>query len=248
MNQSALKELESKVAEKWSEILSQPQAIQFANSLMGKDRRIYALYLTQVYHYAFHTARNQALVAVNPANKDIHYMQFCLEHALEETGHELMALHDLRSMGVAINDPENEMPPALIPTKLLIAYLYRVATDGNPVQRLGYSYWAESSYGHIRKFMDELSSNMNLDKKQMTFFYNHSAIDDKHAKDVENILLKVCKTQADWDAVTETALVTLDLTHQILKAVIGEYEKLVRGLPSQFEILKGLKEEVGELN
>jgi len=202
---------------------------------------VYALYLTQVYHYASHTARNQALVAVNPNNRDIHYMQFCLEHALEETGHELMALHDLRSLGVVINDPEKEMPPALPSTQLLIAYLYRVAMHENPVQRLGYSFWAETSYGYIRDFMDNLSNNMQLDKKQMTFFYNHSTIDDKHAKDVEKILLHICKTEDDWKAVTQSAMITLDLTYQILRSVIDEYEKLVKNEPSDFAILNSLE-------
>lgn len=231
--------LEQLIADKWRSILEQPQALQFSGSLMGKDRRVYAIYLTQVYHYAFHTARNQALVAVNPSNTHIHYMQFCLEHALEETGHELMALHDLRAIGIPINDPAKDMPPALPPTQLLIAYLYRVAQHGNPVQRLGYSFWAERSYGYIREFMDGLRTGMGLDKTAMTFFYSHASIDDKHAKDVEDILLEVCQTGADWQAVTDTALVTLDLTHQIIKAVLDEYGRLVRHEPSPFAIVNG---------
>jgi Iron-containing redox enzyme len=233
--------LENSIAAKWAEILQEPQALQFAGSMMGKDRRVYALYLTQVYHYACHTARNQALVAVNPANKNIHYMQFCLEHALEETGHELMALHDLRAMGVVIDDAETQMPPALTPTQLLIAYLYRVAEHGNPVQRLGYSFWAERSYEYIRGFVDMLSSNMQLDKTKMTFFYSHSVIDDKHAKDVEDIIMKVCITDEDWYAVQQTAMITLGLTHQIIKAVLEEYGKLVRNEPSAFTMLNCLQ-------
>ncbi len=237
LNHSKFQELEQAIAKKWQTFLEQPQALQFINSLMGKDRRIYALYLTQVYHYAFHTARNQALVAVNPENRNIHYMQFCLEHALEETGHELMALHDLRAIGVDIQDPEAEMPPTLTPTKLLIAYLYWISQTGNPVQRLGYSFWAERSYSYIKNFMDNLRSSMALNRADMTFFYSHSAIDDKHAKDVEDILMKVCNTEEDWAAVSEAAIITLDLTHQIIKAVLDEYAKLVRSESSNFELL-----------
>ena len=241
MNQ--LEQLDHRISDKWTSILEQPQALQFSRSMMGKDRRVYALYLTQVYHYAFHTARNQALVAVNPANTNIKYMQFCLEHALEETGHELMALHDLKSIGFDIKDPLKEMPPALPATQLLIAYLYRIAQHGNPVQRLGYSFWAERSYGYIRDFMDSLSGSMKLEHRQMTFFYSHSSIDDKHAKDVEEIVLHVCKTDDDWKAVTESAMITLDLTHGIIQAVLAEYEKLVRKEPSSFEVLNILLTE-----
>ena len=237
---SELQKLDAIISQKWEEILTQPQAVNFAGSLMGHDRRVYALYLTQVYHYAFHTARNQALVAVNPANVNTKYMQFCLEHALEETGHELMALHDLRSIGVPINDPAKDMPPAMVATELLIAYLYWVSTHGSPVQRLGYSYWAERSYDFIGKFVDDLGNNMDLSKRQMTFYHNHATIDDKHAKDVEKILLSVCETEEDWKQVTKVAVTTIDLTHQILISVIDEYEKLVEEQHSQYAILNCL--------
>jgi thiaminase len=240
MRHQKFEELENLIAEKWRTFLEQPQARQFKDSIMGRDKRIFALYMTQVYHYAFHTARNQALVAVNPANTNTHYMQFCLEHALEETGHELMALHDLRSIGVRINDPDTEMPPAMVPTQLLVAYLYWVSSNGNPLQRLGYSFWAERSYEYIRDYIDELTVSMGLDKHQMTFFYNHSAIDDKHARDVENILIKACKTEEDWRAVIQTSVITLDLTFQIVKAVVDEYEKLVRGQGSDYSIINSL--------
>ena len=235
-----LHHLDDLISGKWEEILSQPQALNFANSIMGKDRRVYALYLTQVYHYAFHTSRNQAMVAVNRMNKNTQYMQFCLEHALEETGHELMALHDLKSMGVPITDPEIDMPPPLIPTELLIAYLYWVSSNGNPVQRLGYSYWAERSYGFISNFVEALTSDLKLRKNQMTFYYNHANIDDKHAKDVEQILLKVCKTDDDWNQVAKVAITTIDLTHEILRSVLKEFGKLVNGENSEYYIINNV--------
>ena len=235
-----LEKLDAVISQKWEEILSQPQAVNFAGSLMGRDRRVYALYLTQVYHYAMHTARNQALVAVNRSNVNIKYMQFCLEHALEETGHELMALHDLRTIGVPIEDPEQEMPPPMPATELLIAYLYWVSSHGLPVQRLGYSYWAERSYDFIGAFIDDLGLNMQLSKTQMTFYHNHATIDDKHAKDVEKILLAVCKTKEDWKQVTKVAVTTIDLTHQILISVIEEYNRLLDGEESDYGMLNCL--------
>jgi hypothetical protein len=237
---SQLKQLDAVISLKWEEILQQPQAVNFAGSLMGRDRRVYALYLTQVYHYAFHTARNQALVAVNPANVNTKYMQFCLEHALEETGHELMALHDLRSIGVPIEDPGKDMPPPMVATELLIAYLYWVSMNGSPVQRLGYSYWAERSYDFIGAFIDDLGLNMSLTKTQMTFYHNHASIDNKHAKDVEKILLSVCRTEDDWKQVTKVAVTTIDLTHQILISVLEEYGRLLEGEESDYAILNCL--------
>ncbi len=236
----SIKDIDNMISRKWEEILSQPQALNFAESLMAKDRRVYALYMSQVYHYAFHTSRNQALVAVNRRNTDIRYMQFCLEHALEETGHELMALHDLRAIGVPVSG-EEDMLPCMSSTELLIAYLYWVSTQGNPVQRLGYSYWAERSYGMIGSFVNGLTSSLGLSKTQMTFFYNHSAIDDKHAKDVEDIIIKVCKTEDDWDSVYKVAETTIDLTFGIISEVLREYEALQKGHSSRFTVLNQLQ-------
>ncbi|HYV93087.1 MAG TPA: iron-containing redox enzyme family protein [Chitinophagales bacterium] len=238
---SPITALDRLIAEQWEKILSQPQALNFAGSLMGKDRRVYALYLTQVYHYTYHTARNQALVGVNLKNTDVHYMQFCFEHAMEETGHELMALHDLRSMGVEISEVERDMPPALPQTELLIAYLYWISQQGSPVQRLGYSYWAERSYHLIGPFVQQLTGNLKLEKSQMTFYYNHAAIDDKHAKDVEKILLHVCKTDDDWKQLMKAAAMTIELTHGIIQSVLKEYEKLVNGEESEFGLLRNMQ-------
>jgi thiaminase len=238
-NTEQLEKLEATIANMWEEILSHPFVSQITSSDSAVDVRLYAIYLTQVYHYTWHTARNQALVAVNPANKNIHYMQYCLEHALEETGHELMALHDLRSLGLSVTNPQQEFP-LLDTTELLIAYLYWVSSQGNPVQRLGYSFWAEKSYAYIGPVMEALMSHLNLDKTQMTFFYNHAHIDEKHAREVEETLLKICATPEDWRAVTKTAVASLKLTYHILQQVLEEYLLLDEQVDSAFTFLNGL--------
>jgi hypothetical protein len=231
-----LSELQQLVKAQWKQALADPKIASFMDTAAANDRRIIAIYLIQVYHYAFHTARNQALVGVNLMNTDPHYMRFCFEHALEETGHELMALHDLRALGITFNNAR-EIPPPLQSTELLIAYLYYVATHGNPVQRLGYSYWSETSYSFIRTFMDMIITSMDLQKNQLTFFYSHSNIDEKHAKDVEAILLKVCKTDQDWDDVRKVAKVTLELTNSMFHESFAEFLKLVNNEPSRYSAI-----------
>ncbi|MGB0523615.1 MAG: iron-containing redox enzyme family protein [Flammeovirgaceae bacterium] len=231
-----LNELEALIRSEWKQALSQPRIANFVDTAAASDRRIIAIYLIQVYHYAFHTARNQALVGINLANTDTKYMQFCFEHALEETGHELMALHDLQTMGIRFKD-RIAIPQALPATELLIAYLYYVASQGNPVQRLGYSYWSETSYSFIRAFMDMLMQSMKLEKSQMTFFYSHSHIDDKHAKDVAEIIVKVCKTDKDWEAVMRVAKTTLKLTNDMFHESFEEFLKLTRGEASAYAFI-----------
>jgi hypothetical protein len=241
---AALVALDETIANRWQEILAQPLALNFLNSAAAGDPRLYAMYLTQVYQYTWHTARNQALVGVNPANTNVHYQKYCFEHALEETGHELMALHDLRALGVPLQDPQRELPPPFPATELLIAYLYWVSAQGNPVQRLGYSYWAEKSYDYVRPFVETMQGRMKLKHSQMTFFHNHATIDEKHAREVEEILIKVCKTPADWRAVQRVAETTLRLTADILTTVVEEYFKLVENSSDVFALLNSLKREI----
>jgi hypothetical protein len=234
MNQ--LHELQALIESEWKQALAQPRIAHFFDTAASNDRRIIAIYLLQVYHYAFHTARNQALAGINLNNANVQYMQFCFEHAMEETGHELMALHDLKTIGITFQN-RTVIPAPLPSTELLIAYLYYVASQGNPVQRLGYSYWSETSYSFIRAFMDMLMKNMDMDKNQMTFFYNHAHIDDKHARDVANILVKVCKTEDDWAAVKRTAKITLGLTNDMFNESFEEFLKLTKGEESPYSFI-----------
>ena len=231
-----IEELQALIRSEWKQALSEPRIANFVDTAAANDRRIIAIYLIQVYHYAFHTARNQALVGANLDNTHTQYMQFCFEHALEETGHELMALHDLASIGIKFEGRET-IPEPLPSTELLIAYLYYVATQGNPVQRLGYSYWSETSYSFIRAFMEMLTQSMDLKKSQMTFFFSHSHIDDKHAKDVANILEKVCTTEADWKAVMKVAKITLGLTRNMFHEAFEEFLKLSRDETSDYSFI-----------
>ena len=235
--------LDAMIKAKFDAYLSRPEIIEFIAQFMGADKRPYATFLTQVYYYTSHTARNQALVGSNLANTHVKYMQFCFEHALEETGHELMALHDLKAMGVPIVDVDKDMPPMLPATELLVSYLYWVSVQGNPLQRLGFSYWAERSYGVMGHIIDTMVEQLGLDKKQMTFYFNHSDIDDKHAKDVENILLVTCNTVADWKAVYRVAETTIDVSMQMMDQSITAYKALSEGNNPEFDILNAIKPE-----
>ena len=83
------------------------------------DKRLYAIYLTETFHYTKHNAKNQALVATRMESINPNYAKFCLKHALEEVGHEFMALHDIQNMGYKLD--EKSLPEALPATKTLVA-------------------------------------------------------------------------------------------------------------------------------
>lgn len=232
-----LEALDALVKETFQRELRRPFVLGFLQSPVSADRRMYALYLTQVYAYTSHVARNQALVGSRLDNRDTHYQRFCFEHALEETGHELMALHDLRALGVPITDPHTELPPPLPATEQLIAWLYWVSAHARPVARMGFSYWAERAYPYGEGFLTAVQARMKLDRSVMTFWYVHRGLDDKHADDVEKALVQACRTDADWEAVERTATVTIGLCFDMIEQAVRECEKLLRGDPSPYAFL-----------
>jgi thiaminase len=222
--------LEQRISATWAEILdNSPLAASIRTGQFSRE--LYMIYMLETYHYTSHNARNQALAGVAHPETPV-YMKFCFDHAAEEVGHEMMALHDLCSLGRT--DDELTLPAPLSSTETLIAYLYWVSKNGNPFRRLGYSFWAESSYHYINPLVDKVKEQLGLKDSQLTFFVAHSAIDEEHARDVRNVIERVAKTQSDWDAIGETAEVSLRLTGRMLHDVHAEYQKLVGGFPSRY--------------
>lgn len=232
-----LARLNETVTRTWERILDNSRFVRTIRE--GKlDKRLYALYLTQTYEYTRHNARNQALVGVLAKDGNPQYQKFCFEHAMEETGHELMALHDAHSMGLP---KDTKLPGALPATEVLVAYLYWVSAQGNPVQRLGYSFWAENSYQHINPLIEKIRDTLQLKNSQMTFFVAHSAIDKEHAEEVERMLLQHCRTEQDWHDVERVAITSLKLTGDMLEDVYWEYQALADGKSSSYDFLNALK-------
>ena len=229
--------LDARMRETWDAILGQSPLIRTVKGGCD-DRRLYALYLIETFQYTRHNAQNQALVGVRLTPGHTTYLQFCLRHAAEEAGHEQMALHDLKAIGV---DPAPVTTLAPMPsTEVLVAYLYWVSIQGNPVQRLGYSYWAENSYHYIGPVLKAIQTQMKLDPKQMTFFVEHATIDTRHAEQVKQMIARGARSEQDWQDIGRVLEISLRLTGNILTDVQREYERLQAGAPSPYAFLQVL--------
>jgi hypothetical protein len=200
------------------------------------DKRLYAIYLTETYHYTRHNSRNQALIATRPEHIDPRYLKFCLRHAEEEVGHELMALHDIKSMGYQVS--EESLPKPLNSTITLISYLYHIAQHGDPLARLGYSFWAERSYQYIRPLLNLLSSGLGIEKKAMTFFNEHSEIDIDHAKLVDETINRFAKESKDFEAMGDCLETSLRLTSKMMDEVLEEFIKVKEGKETRYKFLQ----------
>jgi pyrroloquinoline quinone (PQQ) biosynthesis protein C len=232
-----LAKLKTKLDQEWADLFRTSSFIK-AVQAGEATKALYGLYLLETYHYTRHNARNQALVGVRSEEHDPQYQRFCFHHAADEAGHELMALHDVRSLGVS--DVQSKLPAPLPETTTLVAYLYWISFQGNPAQRLGYSFWAENCYEHILPLMGQVTEKLGLTSAQTTFFVAHADIDVEHAAQVQAMLVRQCRTAEDWAAVAEVMTVSLRLTGRMMDAVYDEYLRLTAGTSDRCDFLRAL--------
>lgn len=221
----------------WASILTDANWAAFI-SAGNFDVRLYGIYLVETYHYVMHNPRHQALVGALCKDQPFKYIKFCYQHAEEETGHEMMAYHDLASLGFG-NSPI-PIPAPHSSTEVFIAYLYWVSTHGNPLRRLGYSFWAEDSYGYIAPLLQRLKETLRLEGSQMTFLVSHASIDEKHAQDIEEMVGTLCRSDEDWQAVEEVMRTSLKLQSEMLEQVVKSYQTLRDGGRSPYAFLDRL--------
>ncbi len=210
----------------WDRELSRSKFINFIENNQV-PKHLYAQYLIETYHYTQHNALNQALVGARMDINNFSYQRFCFHHAEEEVGHQMMALNDINNMGYRFD--ENELPKALPQTTVLIAYLYWISTQGNPIQRLGYSFWAENCYSYIAPILKKVRTDLDLADKHMTFFVAHAEIDSDHSAEVERMIKKVCLTEQDSRDLSEVMETSLVLTVNMMDAVFEDYQAFRAG-------------------
>lgn len=232
-----LETLKETLDNSWDNILAQSSFVQGITT-GNFDDRLYAMYLVETCHYTVHNPRHQALVGVRAEDHGPGYQRYCFQHAEEETGHELMALHDMMSLG--LEEGTFALPPPLPDTEILIAYLYWISGQGNPLQRLGYSFWAEQSYSYIAPLIQKIQVTLGLTASQMTFLTAHAQIDVTHAKEVTDMVVQQCKTEQDWCDIERVMVTSLDLTSRMMDLVYREYEKLRDGENSPYTFLNVL--------
>jgi len=215
-----LAELETVVEEGWAQV----HRGRFWPLLRerGLSPQMYQTIMTELFHYTRHNSINQAFAAWKVDASDIGLLRFCYDHAAEELGHEKMVEKDLASAGLLTPGLLERAP--LPPTQALIGYLYYVGLAEGAVPRLGYSFWAETSYGHIAELLQHMRDDLNLQDRQMTFFVAHAAIDNRHAKQVRGAVSRFATTSMQQQRVMQVARTTLYLTGQILETIADAFE------------------------
>jgi hypothetical protein len=146
-----------------------------------EDKAFYIEYLAQSYHYVFYSTRMLAKAASNCSKAQQNYYTRCVRHMAEEKAHELLAIHDLKILGINIEDhPENGITRAMWEPQF-----YKI--ERQPTSLLGYILGLE--YLTVRKYADVYERIKKVHgEKACTFVKTHAEEDPDHVeKAVEQI-------------------------------------------------------------
>jgi pyrroloquinoline quinone (PQQ) biosynthesis protein C len=207
-----LARLDDSIADLWARASASDFWRQIVET--GYSSELYRVTMVQIFHYTRHNSINQAVAAFRTEPGQMQLLRYAYGHAKDELGHENMILHDLKSIGL-MSDGEVIDPP-LPATDALINYLYGIALREGATARLGYSYWAESSYEHVGPLLVSAKKSLGLTDRNMTFFVAHSEIDQEHVEQVRAAIGRAVTTPEQADSVHRVAVTSLWLTIQLL--------------------------------
>ncbi len=191
------------------------------NNTISKE--LYLILMSEIYKYVLRNPINQAAACINIPNHVNRnaMLRYILKHSTEELGHEQMIVRDLKSINIL--DMSKLEEPALPATEALIGYLESVPHRYGATARLGYSFWAEDAYDHIREVTTKIRGDLSLNDSNMTFFVAHEKIDKHHSAQVVDAINQFCVTPEDRAQILTVARTTLYLTGKMLDGVAENY-------------------------
>jgi pyrroloquinoline quinone (PQQ) biosynthesis protein C len=174
------------------------------------DLALYARYLTNVFHYACHSAEVIALAGARCARSHAELSRYLLHHAEEEMGHELWALEDLAALGVDVAQVRDTRPvPACA---AMIAFEYYVAGRTNPVGLFGWLYVLEALGDDLGKRVAAgLHGALGSTNRGIKFVAGHGVADHDHTADLTRVISTHIIAREDVADVNHVADVSADL-------------------------------------
>ncbi|WP_435634691.1 iron-containing redox enzyme family protein [Pseudomonas solani] len=151
-----------------------------ANGEMTKAH--YGAYLRETYHLVRHTSRMLALGGARLSDDRRGLRNWFFEQVLEENGHDLFCIKDLKNIGMNPDEVLDSQPSA--GAWGLITQNYFMATYGNPVGILGVATATEglgADFGTI--FADIIVEKYGLPTSAVTFLRSHGGFDMKHLEE-----------------------------------------------------------------
>lgn len=148
----------------------------------GMTKAHYGAYLRETYHLVRHTSRMLALGGARLSDDRRELRNWFFEQVLEENGHDLFCVKDLKNIGMNPDEVLSSQPSA--GAWGLITQNYFMATYGNPVGILGVATATEglgAEFGTM--FADIMVEKYGMPSHAVTFLRSHGGFDVKHLEE-----------------------------------------------------------------
>lgn len=188
----------------------------------------YQSLMRQIFHHARENPQIQTLAAVYFRGEQRAMVKMFFKHATSEIGHDLLALDDLRTLGVDVSQIPTEQP--LVETTALLSYAFYQIQYRNPVGYLGYLYHLEympttDGVAYLNSFR-----KAGVPDAAMSFIQDHATVDIAHNKLMQVYIEELVKTEQDYEAVVyaikTTAMLYGNMVTAAFKAVdMGLYDQ-----------------------
>lgn len=190
----------------------------------GMTKGHYAAYLRETYHLVRHTSRMLALGGARLTDDRRDLRNWFFEQVLEENGHDLFCVKDLKNIGL---DPKEILNSQPSPGAWgLITQNYFMATYGNPVGILGVATATEglgADFGTM--FADVMVEKYGMPSNAVTFLRSHGGFDVKHLQEAVEAIELI--RDEEIEIVAHARRMTFRFYGQLFNDVLvsGEFDK-----------------------
>lgn len=161
-------------------------------------RADYIAFLRESYHNVTHNTKKMALFQAHMASDLPQLERRFLKHAAMEVGHDIMALDDLRVLGV---DPAAVRSARPAPeTEALTGFIVFQIQHRNPYAYLGYLYHLEALPTTAGEMAMKALLHAGIPKEAMTFLQEHTEADTAHMKLNNDYVEGFIRNDSDFEA------------------------------------------------
>lgn len=188
-----------------------------------EDKKSYALFLAQVFHYVKHSSRIMSTVAAHLPQEMETMHTHLLKHTTEEMGHQFLARQDVKFLGFDLADF-----PELSTTKMFYEPQYYKAIYGNPIGFYGYALALEGTAVMLMRDIYE-KCRAYYGEKGCNFLRVHAEEDVNHVESAVQLLEQLpAEAKAAIAANLKQSVDTMLIMLQEMKQVGGTGEFLER--------------------
>lgn len=199
----------------------------------------YQMVLRQIFHHARENPQIQALAAVHFRGHQREMVSMFFKHAIQEIGHDQLALNDLKAMGVDVSSIPYERP--LPATTALLSYPFFQITQRNPLGYLGYLFFLEFTPTHGGEKYMELFKAIGVPEEALSFIHEHATVDIAHNKMMEKYIERLVTTEEEIEEICYAVQVTGRLYTDMITSAFAHVDRpRVYGY-QPMEVLKAAK-------